>query len=71
MSAKILVITDHLGRVNIVVCEGSYNDLSFVSDPNISIAELRSLYPTAYVVRLRDLMSDSLKELISYLPKNI
>lgn len=63
LTAKILVITDDLSRINIVVCEGGYNDLNFVPDPNISTAELKSLYPTAYVVRLRDLMSDSLKRI--------
>lgn len=63
LSAKILVITDNLGRINIVVCEGYCSDLNFVSDPNISTAELKNLYPTAYVVRLRNLMSDSLKRI--------
>jgi hypothetical protein len=58
-----LVITDALGRVNIVVAMGSIeeNGLKFVENPNMGTIELRNLFPTAYVVRMRDLMSDSLK----------
>jgi alpha-amylase/alpha-mannosidase (GH57 family) len=63
LSTKILVLTDHLSRVNIVVCEGCFNDLDFVENPNISTEELKSLYPSAYVVRLKNLMSDSLKRI--------
>ena len=56
-------ITDALGRVNIVVAMGSIeeNGLKFVENPNMGTIELRNLFPTAYVVRMRDLMSDSLK----------
>ena len=58
-----LVITDPLGRVNIVVAMGpvEQNGLKFVENPNMSTQELRRLFPTAYVVRMRDLMSDSLQ----------
>lgn len=58
-----LLITDSFGRINIVVAEGIDVDLPFVENPNLSTEELRRLYPTAYVVRLKDLMSDSLQRL--------
>jgi hypothetical protein len=60
-----LVITDALGRVNIVVAMGSIeqNGLKFVENPNMGTIELRNLFPTAYVVRMRDLMSDSLQRI--------
>jgi hypothetical protein len=58
-----LLITDSFGRINIVVAEGVDVDLPFVENPNLSTEELRRLYPTAYVVRLKDLMSDSLQRL--------
>ena len=58
-----LVITDALGRINIVVAMGTIeqNGLKFVENPNMSTQELRHMFPTAYVVRMRDLMSDSLQ----------
>ena len=60
-----LVITDPLGRINIVVAmgENDQNGLKFVENPNMSTEELRRMFPTAYVVRMRDLMSDSLKRI--------
>jgi len=65
-TANILVLTDSLSRVNIVVALGSeqgQEELTFVENPNITTDELRSLYPTAYVVRMKDLMSDSLQRI--------
>lgn len=58
-----LVITDSLGRVNIVVAMGEVeeNGLKFVDNPNMLTQDLKEQFPTAYVVRMRDLMSDSLK----------
>ncbi|PWJ65518.1 MULTISPECIES: DUF3536 domain-containing protein [unclassified Fibrobacter] len=63
--ASVLVITDSLGRINIVVADGENdkNELKFVENPNMSTEELQSEYPTAYVVRMRDLMSDSLRRI--------
>ncbi|MCQ2105521.1 MAG: DUF3536 domain-containing protein [Fibrobacter sp.] len=63
--ASVLVITDSLGRINIVVADGENdkNELKFTSNPNMSTEELQSEYPTAYVVRMRDLMSDSLRRI--------
>lgn len=61
MHTKILVITDNLGRINIVVHEGTSGELSLSENPDVSTADLKKQYPTCYVVRLRDLMSDSLK----------
>ena len=60
-----LVITDQLGRVNMVAAmgEAEQNGLKFVENPNMSTEELRNMFPTAYVVRMRDLMSDSLKRI--------
>ncbi len=60
-----LVITDSLGRINIVVGMGEVeqNGLKFVDDPNMATEALHQMYPTAYVVRMRDLMSDSLKRI--------
>lgn len=58
-----LLITDSFGRINIVVAEGVTTELPFVENPNLSTEELRRLFPTAYVVRLKDIMSDSLQRL--------
>lgn len=60
-----LVITDQLGRINIVAAmgENSENGLMFVDDPNMTTEKLRNMFPTAYVVRMRELMSDSLKRI--------
>ncbi|SHI95894.1 DUF3536 domain-containing protein [Fibrobacter sp. UWP2] len=60
-----LVITDALGRINIVAAMGEIeqNGLKFVENPNMGTEELKRLFPTAYVVRMRDLMSDSLKRI--------
>ena len=61
----VLAITDPLGRVNLVVADGEIeqNGLKFVENPNVSTQKLQELYPTAYVVRMRDLMSDSIKHI--------
>lgn len=63
--ATILVITDNMGRLNLIAFEGPQESgsLPFVASPNESFAELKKHYPTAYVVRLRDLMSDSLQKI--------
>ncbi len=63
--ATALVITDPMGRVNIVVADGEneQNGLKFVENPSMTTEELQSEYPTAYVVRMKDLMSDSLKRI--------
>ena len=60
-----LVITDQLSRVNIVVTMGEEQDsgIHFVADPNMTTEELHNLYPTAYVVRMSNLASDSLKRI--------
>jgi hypothetical protein len=60
-----LVVTDSLSRVNIIVMMGEEKDcgLSFVSDANMTTDELHNLYPTAYVVRMSNLASDSLKRI--------
>jgi hypothetical protein len=61
----ILVLSDSMGRVNLVVTEGEpeVNKLSFVENPNMSAEELQHQFPTAYVVQMRHLMSDSLKRI--------
>ena len=61
----ILVLSDSMGRVNLVVTEGEpeVNKLSFVENPNMSAEELQHQFPTAYVVQMRNLMSDSLKRI--------
>lgn len=64
-----LLITDAYGRINIVAAEGADADLQFVENPNVSTEELRSMYPTAYVVRLKDLMGDSLQHINQALNK--
>ena len=63
--ATILVLNDALGRINLVVAEGDpkATKLSFVKDPNMSTEELKKAFPAAYVVRMRDFMSDSLKRI--------
>ena len=63
--ATALVITDPMGRINIVVADGEndQNGLKFVDNPAMTTEELHSEYPTAYVVRMKDLMSDSLKRI--------
>jgi hypothetical protein len=63
--ATILVLSDSMGRVNLVVADGEpeVNKLSFVENPNKSAEELQHQFPTAYVVQMRHLMSDSLKRI--------
>ncbi len=63
--STVLAITDQLGRINLVVADGEneQNGLKFADDPNMSTNELQELYPTSYVVRMRNLMSDSLKRI--------
>lgn len=63
--ATILVLNDTLGRINLVVADGdeSTSKLTFVDNPNMTTEELKKMFPSAYVVRMRDLMSDSLKRI--------
>lgn len=63
--SSVLAITDQLGRINLVVADGEneQNGLKFVEDPNMGTEQLQEMYPTAYVVRMRNLMSDSLKRI--------
>ncbi|MBR4397588.1 MAG: DUF3536 domain-containing protein, partial [Fibrobacter sp.] len=63
--STVLAITDMLGRINLVVADGEneQNGLKFVENPNMSTQELEAAYPTAYVVRMRNLMSDSIKRI--------
>ncbi|MFA6623401.1 MAG: DUF3536 domain-containing protein [Fibrobacteraceae bacterium] len=64
MEATILVITDNMGRVNIVAFKGSLEgDFPFVVNPNLTFDELKTKFPDAYLVRMRDLMSDSLQKI--------
>ncbi|MCF0223359.1 MAG: DUF3536 domain-containing protein [Fibrobacter sp.] len=65
LSATILVLTDNLSRVNIVVAPaGSIeSDISFMESPNISTENLKHMYPTAYVMRMKDLLLDSLQRI--------
>ena len=60
-----LVVTDQLSRVNIIVAMGEEQEsgLTFVTDPNMTTEQLHELYPTAYVVRMSNLASDSLKRI--------
>ena len=60
-----LVVTDSLSRVNIIVMMGEEKacGLTFVNDANMTTDELHKLYPTAYVVRMSNLASDSLKRI--------
>ena len=55
-----LLITDSFGRINIIVAENRETAIPFTDDLNMSTEELQKLYPTHYVVRLKDLMNDSL-----------
>ncbi|MBR5413574.1 MAG: DUF3536 domain-containing protein [Fibrobacter sp.] len=61
----VLAITAPLGRINLVVADGEIeqNGLKFVENPNIGTQDLQNLFPTAYVVRMRNLMSDSIKHI--------
>jgi hypothetical protein len=60
-----LVVTDQLSRVNIVVAMGEEKEsgLTFVENTNMTTEQLHELYPTAYVVRMSNLASDSLKRI--------
>ena len=69
--ATILVLTDNMGRVTLAAFGGfDAENLPFVNDPNISFDELKELFPTAYVIRLRHLMSDSLRHVNRLLTKS-
>lgn len=69
--ATILVLNDKMGRVTAVVFGGVGPDyVSFVENPNASFKELQRLFPTAYVVKMRHLMSDSLRLINQLLTKS-
>ncbi|MDR1759972.1 MAG: DUF3536 domain-containing protein [Fibrobacter sp.] len=62
--AMILAVSDNMGRVNLVVQENILGEhFPFLENPNASSEEIKALYPTAFVFRLRDLMSDSIKKI--------
>lgn len=67
--ATILVLTDSMGRITSVVFSGNEN-LSFVEDPNTPFETLKEKFPTAYVIRLRHLMSDSLRHINQLLTRS-
>ena len=51
--------------MNIIVAMGEEKEsgLTFVENPNMTTEQLHELYPTAYVVRMSNLASDSLKRI--------
>lgn len=64
MNAMILAVSDDMGRVNLIVQENVQREnFSFIENLNARPEDLKELYPTAYVFRLRDLMSDSIKKI--------
>lgn len=58
-----LLVTDSFGRVNIIVTENRETEIPFIEDTDATTEELRRAFPTSYVVRLKDLMNDSLKHI--------
>lgn len=69
--ATILVVNDKMGRIVAVVFSGvEPSSVSFVDNPDVSIAELKNLFPTAYVVRMRHLISDSLRHINQLLTRS-
>lgn len=65
LKAGILAITDHLGRVSLVVqpAEDHRHTLSFADSVELAPEQLRHLHSTSYVVRMRELMPDSLQRI--------
>lgn len=64
LDATILALSDGMGRVTLVVSSGfDERNIPLVSDPNISFEALKEQFPTSYVIRLRHLMSDSLRHI--------
>lgn len=69
--ATVLVLTDNMGRVTVATFSGfDEKNLPFVNDSNLSFDALKELFPTAYVIRLRHLMSDSLRHINQLLTKS-
>ena len=63
--AGILVLTDHLGRVSIVVqpAEDHRHTLTFADSVELGTEQLQQIHATSYVVRMRDLLPDTLQHL--------
>lgn len=69
--ATILVVNDAMGRVTaIVFCDADPSSVSFVPNPNVSFKDLQNQFPTAYVIRMRHMMSDSLRHINQLLTKS-
>lgn len=64
-TAGILVVSDKLGRVSLVVqpAEDHRHTLTFTDSLELGPDELRILHSTSYVVRLRELLPDSLQRI--------
>ena len=64
-TAGILVLTDHLGRVSIVVQPAAdhRHTLAFSDSPELGTDLLKRMHPTSYVVRLRELLPDTLQRI--------
>jgi hypothetical protein len=64
-TAGILVVSDSLGRVTLVVqpAEDHRHTLAFTDSLELGPDELRLVHSTSYVVRLRELLPDSLRRI--------
>jgi len=64
-AAGILVLTDRLGRVSLVVQSAAdhRHSLTFAQSAELTPEQLVRLYPTSYVVRMRELMPDTLQRI--------
>ena len=62
--ATILALNDTMGRVTAVVFGGvRREEVSFIPNFNATVKDLQMQFPTAYIVRMRNLMSDSLRHI--------
>ena len=62
--ATILALNDTMGRVTAVVFGGVRpEEVSFIPNFNATVKDLQMQFPTAYIVRMRNLMSDSLRHI--------
>ena len=69
--ATILVLNDNMGRVTAVVFGGiNPDEIEFIPNSNVAIKDLHEQFPTAYIVRMRNLMSDSLRHINQLLTKS-
>ena len=60
----ILALNDTMGRVTAVVFGGVRpEEVSFIPNFNATVKDLQMQFPTAYIVRMRNLMSDSLRHI--------